>query len=142
MLTDYFIAETDREAATAIEPDVLGSFPSVDGRGLEPVVKMGKLHALLMGRSYEDVVARSSSELIAERDEGESLVLKLDGDFLHALATSSDPDLAAVAVPWSETEEFWGHGDPQALATFLIEFAELARAAVECNRTLYCRLTV
>lgn len=90
MLTNYFIATTDLEAATAVELDGLGSFPSVDGRGVEPVVKMGRLHALLMGRSYEDVVARSSGELIAERDDGESLVLKLDGDLLHALATSSD----------------------------------------------------
>jgi hypothetical protein len=45
-------------------------------------------------------------------------------------------------VPWSQTEEFFGRGDPQILAGLLHELAELARRARHRGERLYCWVCV
>ena len=86
LLCDYFVASSDDDAAATIdwgggpgrpapapspprrglfrrhaepattqaEPTVL--YPTVDGGGIEPLVQMGTLEALLTGRDYDDVM--------------------------------------------------------------------------------------
>jgi hypothetical protein len=46
--------------------------------------------------------------------------------------------MVAVAAPWSETEEFRGQGNPEILAEFLLELADLARQANRRGERLYC----
>jgi hypothetical protein len=43
-----------------------------------------------------------------------------------------------MAVPWSETEEFFGEGDPDALAVGLVRPANLARDAQASGEHLDC----
>ena len=43
-----------------------------------------------------------------------------------------------IAGPWSQTEEFFGQGDPDILTGALGQLAELARRANATNRRLYC----
>jgi len=47
-----------------------------------------------------------------------------------------------VAVPWSQTEEFFGRGDPQILTGLLHELAELARRARTKDERIYCWVCV
>ncbi|AXB42569.1 hypothetical protein [Amycolatopsis albispora] len=148
VLFDYFAAPSDEAAAATIDRDGgPGSpapvFDTLPVKGVDPVVQLGTLEAQLTGRAYADIVAdpRSGRDL-ASRGGGERLVLTVTDSLAAALAAAPDERLAEVAVPWSETEEFWGQGDPVALADFLRDFAALARRADQAGHRLYCWLSV
>jgi hypothetical protein len=64
--------------------------------------------------------------------------MTLTDELRAALADAGDEQLASVAVPWSQTEEFRGQGDPQVLTRLLHELAELARRARSRNEHMYC----
>ena len=118
-------------------------YATVPGNGIEPVVQMGTLEALLTARSYDEVMApHPGGQTIAVRDGGERLVMKLTGTLSSALAAASDDRLAQVAVPWSQTDEFWGQGEPEALAGFLLGLAGLVREARQADQYLYCWVCV
>jgi hypothetical protein len=127
-------------ATAASEPDSVPEqrFPFVDGCGVEPTVQMGTLEALLTGRSYEDVDDERDLEPMAIWGDEGPMVQRLPDQLVAALASSSEDRLAEVAVPWSQTDEFWGHGDPEALTGLLCELASLARTAQDSGQHLYC----
>ncbi|WP_089155325.1 hypothetical protein [Micromonospora sp. NBS 11-29] len=149
ILCDYFSAPTDETAAAVA--DVLAGpraaadpgFEVVELKGIEPTVQLGTLEALLTGRDY-DVVTRSPrwGNAVAVRHDGEVLVISLTDELHTALAAASESQLREVAVPWSETEEFWGQGEPSILAEVLIELGVLARRATARDERLYCRVCV
>lgn len=172
LLTDYFVAPSDDDAAATIDRDsgpgrpappkpaprsglfrrrtqatpsgvseVL--YPTVDGGGIEPSVQMGQLEALLTGRTIDEVLeANVPGDVIADRDGGQRVVVRLSDALTVALADASDAELAAVAEPWSRTDEFWGRADPSDLAQLLGDLAELARQARERGEALYCWIVV
>ena len=117
-------------------------FDTVSG-GVDPVVQMGTFEELLTGRAYDDVVEDPrSGHAVAERDGGERLVLTLTDNLVEALRQASPDRLTELAVPWSQTEEFWGQGDPQSLAAFLTSLGRLAQRASEKGQRLYCWVCV
>lgn len=128
---------------------VVGTDPSlvvydtVSVKGVDPVVQLGTLEELLTGRAYDDVVGdpRSGHD-VAIRDGGERLVVTLTDPLSSALATADDEALEQVAIPWSQTEEFWNAADPEDLASFLKELAGLARRADAAGKRLYCWVCV
>ena len=131
--------ESARAPSAALETE----YRSVSGNGIEPVVQMGTLEALLIGRSYDEVMeSHPGGQMVAMRDGGERLVVRLSDTLANALAGATDQELAQVAVPWSQTDEFWGQGSPDVLAGFLGELAELARHARGNSEHLYCWLCV
>ncbi|MCZ7435237.1 hypothetical protein O7598_02405 [Micromonospora sp. WMMC241] len=147
ILCDYFSAPDDDAAATVA--DVLGGprsasgFEVVELKGIQPVVQLGTLEALLTGVAY-DVVTENPrwGQAVAVRHDGELLVISLTDELHAALADASESRLREVAVPWSETEEFWGRGEPSLLAEVLIELAGLARRATARSERLYCWVCV
>jgi hypothetical protein len=117
----------------------LRRLPFVDGRRIDPIVMMGTAEALLTGRTYDEVdAARGPLRPLSMIESGELMVERLSDSLVIALASASNERLAEVAVPWSRTEEFWGHGDPEVLAGFLEELAELAQLAQASGRHMYC----
>jgi hypothetical protein len=109
------------------------------GNGIDPVVQLGILEALLTDRDCERIVAGPRvGRALATRDGDERLVVTLTDELQAALADADDAQLASVAVPWAQTEEFLGRGDPQALAGLLHELAELARHARDKDERMYC----
>jgi hypothetical protein len=64
-------------------------------------------------------------------------VLTLTDELQSAMADADDERLAAMAVPWSQIEEFQG-ATPDGLAPWLSEFAKLARRARDKGERLYC----
>jgi len=118
-------------------------FETVSVKGIDPVVQLGTLEELLTGRPYDDIVEdpRSGQE-VATRNGGERLVLTLTESITTALAEAGNDRLSGVAVPWSRTEEFWGAGDPEVLASFLGDLAGLARRARARDQQLYCWVCV
>lgn len=154
VLFDYFSAASDEAAASAISllggpgapsagTSAASSFDTVPVKGIDPVVQLGTLEALLTGREYEQVMAGPrAGHVLAAQDGGERLVVTLTDELQAALADAGDTQLAAVAAPWSQTEEFFGHGDPQILAGLLRELAALARRARGKDERLYCWVCV
>ena len=101
------------------------------------------LEALLTGHDYEQIVAgpRAGKEL-ASQDAGERQVVSLTDEIQAALADADDEQLAVVAMPWSQTEEFCGQGDPADLTRVLRDLAALARRARTLDEHLYCWVCV
>lgn len=146
VLLSYFAAGSDQRAAGVIDlaggPEGAG-LPAVSGNGIDPVVQLGKLESLLTGTEYATVaVGPRSGHAVAIRDEGERLVLTVTDELRQALAAASTERLDEVAVPWSQTEEFGGMAEPEALAAFLRQLAGLASRAGQSGERLYCWVCV
>lgn len=83
LICDHFAAPSDGDTAAVIDRvgDPSGAspvaYPTVDSGGFDPVVQMGALEALLTGRSYDDVVAGRGESVLADRDGGERLVVRV-----------------------------------------------------------------
>jgi hypothetical protein len=111
--------------------------------GIDPVVQGGTLEELLTGRPHEDIEHDPRwGQSLAVRDGGQRLVLTLTDGLVDALAAADGERLAAVAVPWSQTEEFFGSGDPEELTGLLQDLARLAQTARSDGTTLYCWVCV
>ncbi|MFJ4267902.1 hypothetical protein [Paenarthrobacter nicotinovorans] len=127
----------------AVTYQKVGVFDAVSGNGIDPVVQLGTLEELLTGRPFDDVMDDPrSGQALADREGGERLVLTLTEPLCTALATASDEALEQVAIPWSETEEFWNAADPALLADFLKDLAGLARRSEASGQRLYCWVCV
>jgi hypothetical protein len=142
VLFDYFAAESDAVAATVLNGgpgQVERALPFVDGKGIDPIVMMGKLAALLTGRTDEQVDAeRGVLEPVASAGDEGPWVERLPESLVTALPAATEGRLRDVAVPWSQIEEFWGHGNPDVLAGFLSDLADVARRAQQAGQHLYC----
>jgi hypothetical protein len=118
-------------------------FDTVSVRGIDPLVQLGTLEALLTGSGYDQIVTGArAGQVLATQGGGERLVVTLTDELQTALADADDARLASVAVPWSQTDEFFGQGDPQILAGLLHELAELARRARSRHERVYCWICV
>jgi hypothetical protein len=107
--------------------------------GIDPVMQMRTLEALLTGDQYDVIAGRPrAGRLVTGNDREGPWVVTLT-DELHAALVAALPDqIAAAAVPWSEDEGFRGQADPQVLADFLLGLADLARQADQRGERLYC----
>jgi hypothetical protein len=133
----------DREALRlAMRPKVRMSDSGVlvlQTKGIDPVVQMGTLEALLTGEQYNVIVGRPrAGRRVVDRGEQGPWVVTLTDELQAALAGASREQIVAVASPWCSTEEFGGRGDPEVLAEFLLELADLARQAGRRGEHLYC----
>jgi hypothetical protein len=160
VLCDYFTAPSDEAAAATIDwdggpsrPDVQKRgllrrgkgpqpLPTVDFGGVEPTVQMGTLDEILTGTPFEEVLADTTTAIIAERDGGERLVVRLSTRLQAALAATDAERLKDAAVPWAATDEFFGLGDPEELGDRLVELSALARTAERLGQRMYCWLCV
>ena len=157
VLFEYFSAISNDVAASVIDrpggpasstgapsetpPHV--AFDVVATKGIDPVVQLGNLEALLTERPFDDVRASPrSGALVDIRDDGELLVLAVTDELTAALAAADTAKLAEVAAPWSQTEEFYGRADPEDLVPFLVALAGLARRATAQGFALYCWVCV
>ncbi|MFJ2083726.1 hypothetical protein ACI2KV_20220 [Micromonospora chokoriensis] len=117
--------------------------PVLAVKGVDPVVQMGTLEELLTGVDVDAIFARPRCAMeVAVRDGGERLVLSLTDELQQALVECTSERLSAVAVSWSQTEEFRGQVDPDVIAAFLGELSLLARHASDRGHRLYCWVCV
>lgn len=143
VLYDYFSAPNDEQAVQVLE--VEGGPTSADSGfdagtlgGIDPVVQLGTLEALLTGTPYDDVTddPRAGHNLAMSEDY-DRIVITVTDALATALAAADDARLAEVAEPWSQTEELEG-ADPAQLAAFARDLAALARRAAAADHRLYC----
>lgn len=155
LLCDYFAAPDDDAAAATIDwvggPSQPGKkrrllrresmpepFAVVDMKGVEPTVQMGSLEEILTGRPYDEVIADPTGDVIASRDGGERVVVRLTETLQEALAEATEAQLVEAVERWAQTEEFWGQGDPAILRPEVEQLAGLARTSVQQDTRLYC----
>jgi hypothetical protein len=154
----YFVAPNDELAAETIGwhggPSAgskakglfgkhLPGYRSILGRGVDPVVQLGVLEEMLTRVGfYAQLDDPLSRPMIAERDGGERLVLKIGDKFSAALASAEEVQLRDLALPWSEIEEFYGDASVEGLVTFLIELRDLVVEAKATHSYTYCWLSV
>jgi hypothetical protein len=105
--------------------------------GVEPAVMMSTSENLMTGRPVAELIPENARREVAARNGGEAIALRLSDGLVDGLADSDEAHLRDVAVPWSETEEFFGQGDPEVLAQGVSELPGLARAAQGTGHHLY-----
>jgi hypothetical protein len=158
VLFDYFLADSDENAAAVIDwpggpangvpkrglfGKAIPGLPAVDGKGIEPTVNLGMLEELLTGKSFDEQLQDPQSRpIVADRDGGERLVIRIGEVFVSALAEASPARLEELSNPWSQIEEFYGQADPADLSTFLLRLRDLATQATNSQQQLYCWVCV
>ncbi len=158
LLIDYFLANTDDEAAAVIDwpggpakgsskkglfGKALPGLPTVEGPGIEPVVNLGMFEELLTGKTFDEQLDDPQARpIVATRDGGERLVVRLGDDFASAIARSEPARLQELAVPWAQIEEFYGQADPTDLSHFLMQLRDLAAQATDSGQHVYCWVCV
>ncbi|MCW2856162.1 MAG: uncharacterized protein JWR52_1777 [Marmoricola sp.] len=119
------------------------TYPTVHDTGIDPVVQGGTLEELLTGRAHEEIEQDPRwGQSVAVRDGGERLVFTVTDALIQALAQANPEQLAAAAIPWAQTEEFWGTGDAQQLTGLLVDLSGLAREARSRGESVYCWVSV
>ena len=137
-LCDFFIAPNDAAAAITIdwvggpaaERERSGGYPTVSIHGLESTMLTGKLEVVITGRTFDDVLATSSNELVAMRDDGEGAVMRLTSALEDALNELAEDRLAQVADAWAAPDSYWGFDlDLDLALTLLTALVGLVRDA-------------
>lgn len=114
------------------------SIPSVEFKGIDPVVNLGTLESILTGVDYDVITAETNrGRLIAQRDDEGPWVIAVSAALQAALTTADSDQLTRADVPWTQTEEFrWAA--PQSMLWVIEELADLARRATAKRERLYC----
>jgi hypothetical protein len=98
---------------------------------------------LLTGRSFDDQLADPAARpIVAERDNGERLVMRPGARLADALVASDQAHLHSLATPWSTIEELHGEFTPDELAEFTDQLRALATRATDTNGAVYCWICV
>lgn len=150
LLCDYFVAPSDDDAAATIDWAGGPSRPEGDNaayevvslNGIEPVVVLGQLEAVLTGRPVMDILRDPGHKQVAIRDGGERLVIPVGARLEQALATLEQPAILGVAEAWSQAEELYGRAQADDLADVIRQLAALAHTAQATRRHVYCWMCV
>lgn len=143
VIYDYFSAASDEEAVKVLDveagPTATDSgFDAGTLGGIDPVVQLGTLEALLTGAPYDDVTEDPrAGHNLAMSEDYDRIIITVTDALASALAAADDARLAEVAEPWSQTEELAG-ADPAQLAAFARDLAALARRAAASGHRVYC----
>jgi hypothetical protein len=140
---DYFSASDDETAVGVL--DMPGgpygsAFDVVPLKGVDPVVTMAELEAVLTGCTYDEASERPRSGQLLSSPESESAFIVCVSDTLQeALASTTHPALAQVAEQWTETAELWRDSITTEIATEVLELlVGLASRARPSGCRLYC----
>lgn len=152
ILCDYFLAESDEEAAWTIDrgPNTaevrdgwllrgLEPVTPVSVPGLEPVDMLASLEFLMTGQAVGSVLVVDSSSGGGRR--AERWVFRVSREVHVALADADDASLGDVAVSWSATAEM-RRGSVEVLTGVLVRLAELARCGRETETDMYCWMSL
>jgi hypothetical protein len=157
VLRTYFLAASDELAAATV--DWVGGplagpkkrafrkqesgYLGVDVGGVDPIVELGMLEELLTGKSFDAQLNDPLSRpVVAMRDNGERLVLRIDDRFVEKLAAADPGRLTGLVVPWSEIEEFSGQASVTGLTELLMRLRGLAHHAIDSGEHVYCWICI
>ncbi|MFF5084968.1 hypothetical protein ACFY36_48680 [Actinoplanes sp. NPDC000266] len=135
--TDYFLAPDDTIAVTALGDGgpLATELPTVEAKGVDPVVNLGRLEAFLTGLPYDEVVARDRQGKAVSAGDTEQIIVAVTDSLRDALAAATPGALEDAGARLAATEELAG-SDPAGVTDFLRRLAGLAGRADGWH--LYC----
>jgi len=141
VLTDYFIARDDTDAARAHKstagPKGLG-FETAQWKSVDPVVTLAMLDQVVTGRdALEWIRSGAPDSRVAGSETEEHWVFRVYDHHRAVLESIRDDQIKDVARRWGATEELAGW-EPQDVEEILRDLVRLARSARETGQGLYC----
>jgi hypothetical protein len=140
-LCDYFSAPDDERAAAVLRTEggpTRTQYETVPLKGIDPVVVLVRLEAVMTGCGHEEAGARPrSGHLLSDPEAGPPFVVAVTDTLRDALAHASDDDLARFAAQWSVTDELRDL-TPASATDALKALATLAHHARTRTHRLYC----
>ena len=141
VLTDYFIARDDRDAARAHKstggPKGLG-FETAQWKTIDPVVTLATLDEVVTGRdALEWIRSGAPDSRIAGSDGDEHWVFRVYDHHRAVLESIRDDQIKDVARRWGATEEL-ADWEPQDVEEILRDLVRLSRIARETGQGLFC----
>lgn len=141
VLTDYFIARDDADAARAHKstggPKGLG-FETAEWKSVDPVVTLATLDEVVTGRdALEWIRSGAPDSRIAGSDGDEHWVFRVYDHHRAVLESIRDDQIKDVARRWGATEEL-ADWEPQDVEEILRDLVRLSRIARETGQGLYC----
>ncbi|MEU0970347.1 hypothetical protein ABZ357_34865 [Streptomyces sp. NPDC005917] len=143
VMCDYFSASSDDVAVGVLDqpggPDP-SIFDVVPLKGIDPVVVMARLEAILTGCTHDEASERPRSGQLLSSPEAESaFIVSLSDTLQEALASATRASLTEAAGPWSETDELLQYGVTLETALdVLVQLAGLASRARSAGLHLFC----
>ncbi|MBD0742232.1 hypothetical protein BG418_12160 [Streptomyces sp. CBMA152] len=143
VMCDYFSAADDSAAVRVLDepggPDG-ALFDVVALKGIDPVVVMAQLEAILTGCTFDEASKRPRSGQLLSSPEAESaFIISVSDTLQEALATATRDSLVEAAGPWAETDELRGNGvTVDTAAEVLALLAGLAGRARSSGMRLFC----
>jgi hypothetical protein len=114
-------------------------FSVVSTKGFDPGADLEAIEEILTGTGFEAFLERPRhGYIVAERDNGQELVLTISDETQAVLAGASSEDLSTAAEQWSSQDGRLSNIDAAPLAHLLGELSALARGASEHDEHLYC----
>ncbi len=134
----YIVAgEEDEMVAIGEAAQPLVEWSGAQVRGLD-TAKAVMLHCLLTGDEFDLAVAHYEPVYVAEREERETVLLRIADEAMEKLSVLDEDALAEVAEELAATEEFEMDGwDVEQVYDLLLEFANLARLAESQGQLLF-----
>ena len=145
VLTDYFIAKNDSDAARAHTspggPKRAG-FPTAEWKSIDPVVCMAALDEVVTGRNaLEWIKSKPPDSAIAGSDDDEHWVFRVYDHHFAVLAALTNEQLPDVARKWAAQEEL-REFRPDDVREALTDLVRLARDARAAGAHLYCWISL
>ncbi|MFG1796793.1 hypothetical protein [Nocardia sp. NPDC049149] len=143
VMCDYFSAADDDTAVRVLdEPGGPESsmFDVVSLKGIDPVIAMVQLEAILTGCSYDEASERPRAGQLLSSPEAEgAFVVSVSDTLQEALASAEHSLLAGAAGVWADIEELreWGITADTALEVLLL-LSGLAGRARSTGLRLFC----
>jgi hypothetical protein len=139
VLTDYFIAGSDAEAAATLKatggPEHVG-LVTAQLKGVDPVVNLATLEEILTGTDSMAIISEGEDPLADGGSDG-PWVLRVRPSLVAALTATDPGKLPDVAADWAATEEYVGT-DPKELLGVLHDLGRIAKQSLDENKRLYC----
>ncbi|MGW4233506.1 hypothetical protein ACWEF9_30320 [Streptomyces sp. NPDC004980] len=143
VMSDYFSASDDDTAVRVLDrfggpdPSVLDVVPL---KGIDPVVAIARLEAVLTGCTYDEATGRPrSGQLLSSPEADSAFIMSVSDTLQEALASATHDSLVEAAGPWSETEELQASGiDSETAGEALVLLSGLAGRARSADLRLYC----
>ncbi|MBT2441761.1 hypothetical protein J7E93_16895 [Streptomyces sp. ISL-36] len=142
-LFGYYAAADDGDAARAVvredgRPAGTG-YDALVVKGVDPVVDLLPVEALVTGRTAGDVEADPRhGHMVGMAGDGEVVSVSLTDSLRDSLARFDRNQLADVAREWATSGVFGPEADTSGLTGFLMDLAALAEKASVRRQRLYC----
>ncbi|WP_329026954.1 hypothetical protein [Streptomyces sp. NBC_00690] len=143
VMCEYFSASDDDAAIDVLDqfggPNT-SHFDVVALKGVDPVVVMAQLEAILTNCTYDEVSQRPRvGQLLSSPDSESAFIMSVSDTVQEALASATPDALVEAAGPWSETDELQASGvDAERAVEALVLLSALAGRARSTGHRLYC----